>query len=80
MATIQVRDIPDDVHAEYRARAAAAGMSLQEYLRAELVAAARTRTPAQIALEVAAERHIRGDVGYSATSSAAFVRADRDAR
>jgi len=80
MATIQVRDIPDDVHAEYRARAAAAGMSLQEYLRTELIAAAQTRTPAEIILEVAAERQIRGDIGYSETSSASFIRVDRDSR
>jgi plasmid stability protein len=80
MATIQVRDVPDDVHAELRTRAAAAGMSLQEYLRGELIAAAQTRTPAQIVMEVAAERHVRGNAGYSAVSSASFIRADRDDR
>ena len=30
---IQFRDVPDDVHAILRARAAAAGMSMSEYLR-----------------------------------------------
>ena len=34
---IQNRDVPDDVHAAVRARAAAAGMSLSEYLREELL-------------------------------------------
>ena len=34
---IQIRDVPDDVHAVLRARAAAAGMSMSEYLRSELV-------------------------------------------
>lgn len=29
--TIQIRDVPDDVHARLRARAAAARMSLSEY-------------------------------------------------
>lgn len=33
---VQVRDIPDDVHAVLTARARAQGMSLSEYLRAEL--------------------------------------------
>lgn len=33
---IQIRNVPDDVHAVYKRRAAAAGMSLQEYLLAEL--------------------------------------------
>jgi antitoxin FitA len=31
--TIQIRDVPDDVHAELRARAARAGQSLSDYLR-----------------------------------------------
>src|SRR2546423_4909064 len=35
--TIQVRDVPDDVHRTLRARAAAAGVSLSDYLRREMV-------------------------------------------
>ena len=31
MATVQIRNGPGDVHETYRRRAAAAGMSLQEY-------------------------------------------------
>lgn len=80
MATIQIRDVPDEVHAEHQARAAAAGMSLQEYLKAELIEAARLRTPAEVVAEVADERRIRGDAGYSARSSASVIRADRDSR
>lgn len=34
---IQIRDVPDDVHAILRTRAASAGMSMSEYLRGELV-------------------------------------------
>ncbi|MGO9874292.1 MAG: FitA-like ribbon-helix-helix domain-containing protein, partial [Acidimicrobiia bacterium] len=37
MPSIQVKDVPDDVHATLRRRAAAAGMSLQEYLLGRLV-------------------------------------------
>ncbi|MEX2048109.1 MAG: hypothetical protein WEB90_00865 [Gemmatimonadota bacterium] len=33
---VQIRDVPDEVHATLKARAAAAGMSLSEYLRSEL--------------------------------------------
>ncbi len=33
---IQVRNVPDDVHEVYKRRAAEAGMSLQEYLLADL--------------------------------------------
>ncbi len=33
---VQVRDVPDQVHAELRRRAAAAGMSLSDFARIEL--------------------------------------------
>ncbi len=34
---IQIRDVPENVHARLRARAAEAGMSMSEYLRSELI-------------------------------------------
>jgi plasmid stability protein len=37
MTSITIRDVPPETHAELAARAAAAGQSLQEYLRARLV-------------------------------------------
>jgi plasmid stability protein len=72
--SIQVRDVPDDVHSVLRARAAAAGMSMSEYLRSELVALASRPTleeviaraqarpggvPTQIIVETI--REMRGD-------------------
>ena len=33
MATIQIRDIPDDVHEELQRQARAAGQSLQAFMR-----------------------------------------------
>jgi len=45
---IQIRDVPDDVHAKLRSRAAAAGMSMSEYLRSELIRAARQETVAEV--------------------------------
>lgn len=79
MTTIQVRDVPDEVHRVYKARAAAAGMSLQEYLRAELIEGAATRSPADIAAEMSAEV-ASGASGYTAASATAIIRADRDRR
>ncbi len=38
---LQVRDVPDDVHAELRRRASAAGMSLSDFTRQELARLAR---------------------------------------
>lgn len=79
MATIQIRDVPEEVHAVYRARAAAEGLSLQEYLRKELEEGARLRSPGDVAAEVTQERRVRGDGGYSRQSTAVLIRADRDA-
>lgn len=77
MATVQIRNIPEDVHRVHRARAAAAGMSLQEYLRSELVRQARTRTPAELGAEVEAELGDGNAEGFARQSSADIVRADR---
>jgi antitoxin FitA len=52
VATIQIRNVPEHVHRIYRARAAAAGMSLQEYVLAELVNNVASRSPAEIIAEV----------------------------
>jgi len=45
---IQVREVPDDVHATLRARAAAAGLSLSDYLREEITRLARRPTVADV--------------------------------
>ena len=73
MPSIQVKDVPDEVHATLRKRAASAGMSLQEYLLARLVTEARTPTLEEV-IERASQR-----AGGSATfrDAAKAVRADR---
>jgi len=78
MATMQIRNVPDRVHRVYQARAAAAGMSLQEYLRSELIRWAELRTPADIAIEVEQRLHREGAEGFSVTSSAEVIGADRE--
>lgn len=80
MATIQIRDVPDEVHRIYKARAAVAGQSLQEYLRQELIEGARLRAPGEIAAEVEAEIGSDGPEGYSTVSAAELIREDRDVR
>jgi antitoxin FitA len=76
MPSIQVKDVPDDVHATLRKRAASAGMSLQEYLLARLIAEAMTPTLDEV-LGRAGQR-----AGGEATlrDSVKAVRADRGAR
>lgn len=80
MATIQIRDVPDDVHRAHRRRAAAAGKSLQEYLLGELVESAHASTPAEVVAEVRAQLEDGAGRGFSSSSSADLVRADRDGR
>lgn len=46
--TIQVRDVPDDVHERLTARAAAQRRSLSELVRAEIVEIARRPTMAEM--------------------------------
>ncbi len=48
MPSIQIKDVPDEVHAVLRRRAAAAGQSLQEYLRARLIAEASGPTVEEV--------------------------------
>jgi plasmid stability protein len=48
MATIQIRDIPDEDAEVLRKRAEAAGMSLQAYMRQQLINLARRRTKAEV--------------------------------
>lgn len=76
MPSIQVKDVPDDVHAILRRRAGAAGQSLQEYLLGRLVADARTPT-----LDEVLER-VQHRTGGRVTLKDAVraVRGDRDAR
>lgn len=80
MATIQIRDVPEDVHRTYRRRAAEAGQSLQEFLLGELVEGARTHTPAEVVAEVERQLEQAAGHGFSPSSSTEFVRADRDGR
>lgn len=51
--TIQVRGVPDDVHAELRARAAAAGTSLSDYVLEELERVTRRSSNAEVLLRAA---------------------------
>ena len=46
---IQIRNVPDDLHKELKIRAAAAGMSLSDYIKRELSGGARKSTIREIA-------------------------------
>jgi plasmid stability protein len=76
VTNIQVKGVPEDVHRVLRARAAAAGQSLQEYLLAKLTAEARRPTVD----EVLARAGERSGGSLSAATAAELVRDDRDGR
>ena len=78
MATIQIRNVPITVHRTYRRRAAESGMSLQEYLLAELVRGAETRSPAELVAEVEEQIRAAGGEGFIQGSAADLIREDRD--
>lgn len=71
--TIQIRDVPDDVHRELRARAAAAGTSLSDYLLSEIARVA-ARPPVADVLERASSR----SGGAPTQAVVAAVRSGRD--
>jgi len=48
MPNVQIKDVPEETHAVLRARAAAAGQSLQEYLRSRLIREASQPTLEEI--------------------------------
>lgn len=45
---IQIRNVPDDLHRELKVRAAAAGMSMSDYIKQELSRRTRKSTIAEI--------------------------------
>jgi antitoxin FitA len=67
---VQVRDVPDDVHRTLKARAAASGVSLSEYVRSLLGRAAARPTPAELAGRIRA----RGVADLGEDSAAAVRR------
>ncbi|MFZ0169836.1 MAG: hypothetical protein WAL64_10560 [Candidatus Dormiibacterota bacterium] len=74
MPSIQIKDVPDDVHAALRRRAATEGRSLQEYLLSRLVAEARTPTLEEVLDR--AGRRTGGD--FPLGEAAAATRLDRE--
>ena len=57
--TIQVRDVPDDVHARLTARAAEQRRSLSELVRAEIVQVARRPTMTEMLDRLSARAETR---------------------
>lgn len=77
MASITIRDVPDETRDELAARAAGTGRSLQEYLRAALIDLADRPDPAVL---VAQLRERKRSTGSSLTTSRILAHRDADRR
>lgn len=67
---VQIRDVPEGVHRVIKARAAASGVSLSEYVRSMLAAAASRPTPEELESRIKA----RGAVDLPEPSEVAVRR------
>jgi antitoxin FitA len=76
MTSVQIKNVPEDVHRVLRTRAAETGQSLQEYLLARLTDEARRPTLD----EVLARAGDRTGGSVPLAQAARSVRAERDAR
>ncbi len=76
MATVQIKNVPTDVHQVLRRRAAAAGQSLQEYMLASLTDFARHPTQEEVFELI--DRRSGG--GVTAAWAAQAIREEREER
>ena len=76
VATIQTKNVPDDVHRILRERAAASGQSLQEYTLSVLIHEARQPTLDEVLGRI--EHRTPAELPFS--DAAAIIRAERDSR
>lgn len=75
---IQIRNVPDEIHREVKARAARAGMSLSDYLRREVERLVAVPTQDEVLARL--ERLGRVDTGESSVAAVRAARAERDAQ
>ena len=75
MKMIQIRNVPDSLHRALKSRAALAGMSLSDYLRAEIERVAQRPTVDELRRRLAARKTV-----IPAQPAADAVRAERDSR
>jgi plasmid stability protein len=74
--SIQIKNVPEDVHRMLRRRAAEAGMSLQEYLLARLTEDARQPTLEEIFARIGTGERTGGRLDPD--DAVRFLRDDRD--
>lgn len=75
MATLQVRDVPEDVRTTLKVRAAAAGQSLSEYVLGELSRIAHQPTLSELTARLGQRETVE-----PTTPAAEILRSERDER
>jgi len=73
---LQVRNLPDEVHAKLKARAAEARMSLSDYVAVQLAKLVEYRSNAEV---VAAYRQRHPEIAMTRDDVVDAIRAERDA-
>ncbi len=76
MTSIQIRNVPPELHRTLKRRAEQAGMSLQEYLLAEVITIARTPTIDEVIARI--EKDERFQFKESSAEALAAVRSERE--
>ena len=66
---IQIRNVPDGIHRELKVRAARAGMSLSDFLNAELARVAARRPLEELIAELDLERVLKSGEAAEAVRS-----------
>ncbi len=77
MATIQIRDVPDDAYVTIRRRARAEGKSIQSYMRDHVVEFARARTKPEAMADIRSALGADRGAGVTADDVLADMDADR---
>jgi plasmid stability protein len=77
VATIQIRDIPEDAYERIRLRARAAGQSIQAYMRDQVIVIASRPTKAEVFADIEAAL---ADHGTSVTMESILEHRDADRR
>jgi plasmid stability protein len=72
---IQIRNVPDSIHRQLKARSAMAGMSLSDYLLAEIRRVAERPTMEELRARIEARPLVN-----PTESSTEIIRAERDGR
>ncbi|TCO56731.1 FitA-like ribbon-helix-helix domain-containing protein [Actinocrispum wychmicini] len=79
MATVQIRDIPEDVYETIRERAHAAGQSIQAYMRDQVIDLAARRTKEEVLAAVESTLAKRTSAGPSRETIVDELRGHRGA-